>query len=259
MKRIMALLMLCALCLSEAGVAEWEEGLGPEQPYLGVPAVDLSTNLGHILLYPGEKMQAAHYCGALKMYLPREDVAAGSGRLQLYTAAGEKLAELSFSDRDAVTRRPLTEDELEGLKWGGGICFEIRLPESLRLGEGYYVNMDSGCIVTTTGSAVNTSITSKKAWKPSVIGDYGVSGLRYAAPANKLKPEPGDSVTFDLVLGGEARTAVIYSDNDSIDLAERAYTASCTVTGTVLDEALRWGIVFLNGNDEVLTVVELER
>ena len=73
----------------------------------------------------------------------------------------------------------------------------------------------------------------------------------------KLDPEVGDLVTFDLVLGGDATSAVVYSENDSVSIAEPQYTQSCTITGTVTDANLDLGVAFLNSSSNVVGVVTL--
>lgn len=72
----------------------------------------------------------------------------------------------------------------------------------------------------------------------------------------KLTPEVGDLVTFDLVIGGDVTSAVVYSENDSVTFDEPQYTQSCTVTGTVTDTNLDLGVAFLNGSD-VVNVITL--
>ena len=275
-KRLILFLMLLMLCAASAQAAEWPEGRSPAKPYEGVPEVDLSDTMGYIMLAPRGKVPAEHFCDRLEMYLPREDVNQGGGSLRLYAAAdGQLVEEISFQDPRAVIRRPLTEEELQGLMWGGGVCFEVRLSASLKLNAGYYVDMDEACIVVEGGGPVSPPVHAKDAWTPVAAGDYGVSELRRQRPAPEEGAEAaaetesadaqapaqaaGDTFSFDLVLGGEAASAVIYSDNDSVDIAEREYTESGPVAGTLLSDQARWGVVFLNADHEPLVLVDCSR
>jgi len=72
----------------------------------------------------------------------------------------------------------------------------------------------------------------------------------------KYNPVTGDKIHFDLVLGGDAKTAVVFSENDSVFFDKLDYTESCSVTGTATKDELDWGVVFLDENDEVLQVIK---
>ena len=72
----------------------------------------------------------------------------------------------------------------------------------------------------------------------------------------KYHPVTGDKIHFDLVLGGDAKTAVVFSENDSVDFKQLDYTESCALTGTVTKDELDWGVVFLDDKDEVLRVIK---
>ena len=72
----------------------------------------------------------------------------------------------------------------------------------------------------------------------------------------KYHPVTGDRIHFDLVLGGDAKTAVVFSENDSVDFKQLDYTESCALTGTVTKDELDWGVVFLDDKDEVLRVIK---
>jgi len=132
------------------------------------------------------------------------------------------------------------------------------------------------------------------AWVPVLSSDYGVSGLFYAAPVEtpeeapqeeaaeeaaeeeapaaeeapaeeeeapqlvpKLDPEVGDIFCFDLRLGGDAKSAVLFTENDSVMFDAIEFTQSGPVTGSVTGEDLNWGIVFLNENGDPVEVVRL--
>lgn len=72
-------------------------------------------------------------------------------------------------------------------------------------------------------------------------------------------PGVGDIIHFDLLLGGDAKIAVVYSGNDSAHFDEIEYTQSGTVTGTVTKDELEWGVVFLNEEGEQVGYVDCKR
>lgn len=283
MKKLMALILVCVFCMATAYAAEWAEGLSPAQPYSGVPAVNLDEMIGHMTLFPNanHKIPAQRFCDVLEMYFPREDIELGEGNLTLYDDQGE-VCTISFSDPDSVEVRPLEEVELDGLLWGSGCCVEIFLPCSLKFDTNYYVLMDEGCLTAGGGKVKSPQIANEKAWIPQVVTeDYGISGLYYSAPADepaegeeaaeekeaedtagpvayKKKPEVGDTITFDLVMGGDAKYAVMYTENGSVFFETLEYTESGTVTGSVIGEELDWGVVFLDENGEVLDILDLK-
>ena len=72
----------------------------------------------------------------------------------------------------------------------------------------------------------------------------------------KYNPVTGDKIHFDLVLGGDAKTAVIFSENDSVLVSQQDYTESSPVTLTITKDELDWGVVFLNDKDEVIQAIK---
>ena len=296
MKKLMAILMIFALFVSAACAAEWPEGRSAAQPYAGVPEVDLTQTLGYTMVYPRPKLPAHLYCDALEFYLPREDIKTNEGILTLYSAEGEVLAQVDFADETVAGVRKLNDTELEKLLWGGGVCVYARLPKSLEFGKSYYVMMDEKCFTSEDGGVFSLAISDAEAWTPVLEGDYGVSGLYYsAAPVipepeepeegeegdeeeteetpepteipeeeegeieYKLQPEKGDRITFDLVLGGDATTAVIFSENDSVWFDTLEYTESSHVVGSITKKDLNWGVVFLTDRGEVVDSLFLGR
>ena len=268
MKKIIAAILACMLLASSAYAAEWPAGRSAAKPYEGTAEVDLTTTMGYILLHPRlNVMPAIHFCDTLTLYLPREDVKLAAGKLHLYSGRNE-IASFDFADESHVCLRKLTEAELDQLMWGGGVCIEIFLDVSLKIGENYHVLMDEGCFTTEDGTLRSLQITNPEAWKPVVEGDYGVSSLYYAkapaegqaqsaAPSYVIHPMTGDTISFELLMGGDAKYAVIYSDNNSVSFEQPEYTESGIVTGTVTDDDVKWGIVFLNEGGEPLDVVRL--
>lgn len=71
----------------------------------------------------------------------------------------------------------------------------------------------------------------------------------------KYNPVKGDRIHFDLVLGGDATSAVLYSENNSVFFKQPEYTESGAVSGTITGDDMFWGVVFLNDNGEVLDYV----
>ena len=76
------------------------------------------------------------------------------------------------------------------------------------------------------------------------------------APAEpKYNPVNGDRIHFDLLLGGDATSAVMYSENNSVFFDTQEYTESGAVTGTITGDEMFWGVVFLDENGAVLDYV----
>lgn len=258
MKRWIALMLLVVLTFPAAALAaSWEGGRSPSQPYIGVPEVDLETTLGYMMFYPNSTMPAEHFCKKLMVYLPRRDVKAGKGQLFLCSEESGEELRFNFNDEKYVRLRDMTEEELGSLLWGDGVCFEITLPESLKLGAGYFVNMERGCIVTSNGRVTNNSIGGTDSWAFTLLGDYGAGELRYRRQVKEeeyetvLTPTKGNEVIFELILGGEAKMAALYCWDDTMAFDSVTLKESGTVVGQVLDENPAWGIVFMDedGNE----------
>ena len=274
MKKLVALILVCLLCMATtAFAAEWAEGLSPAKPSNLKPAVDLKTTVGYWLPFPRSGLPAERYCDVLELYMPNPDVALGEGTATLWNADGE-VATIDFANPDQVEMRDLEEEELQIMHWGCGVCIEMHLPVSLVFDETYYVTMDEGTITSNGGKTKSMQIPytdqlplEEQYWTPSVTGDFGVGGLYYsAAPAEptdeteeeaaepaeeaeeatveyKLKPAKGDVVNFDVILGGDAKTAVMYSENNSVYFETLEFTENSHVTGTVVEDDVHWGVV----------------
>ena len=280
MKKAAIILAACLMSAGTVHAAGWENGLSAAQPYAGVPEVNLDETMGYIMLYPREKMPAEGFCGALEIYLPREDIKAGSGKVTVYDEDGE-YGSVDFSDPNAVVIRPLDEDEQKGLMWGGGTCVEIHLPVSLNLGGTYHVTMDEGCFTAADGKIASLGVTGDETWVPVINGDFGINSLYYSAADQEgetedsvptedadadaeeeedveyvLKPKAGDMVTFDVVLGGDATAAVVFSENGSVEFTQMEFKEDTKARGYIVNNDVSWGIVFLNGNGDVLNVFD---
>ena len=262
MKRIIAWALVMVLAMTgTAMAAEWEEGLGPNKPYTGEPEIDLETKLGYVMFYPQTDAPVENACQRLYIYLPREDVTAGDGTLYLFTDEDGEIWSVAMNDAEAILQRSINEAELIGLLWGSGMCFEVLLPRTLELGKTYYVNLSRGCIVTDNG--VENPQIGETAWKFTVEGDYGVSGMEYrrlltdgSYEEQILNPEIGDEIRFDLVLGGDAAMAAIYKYHDSVDFVTTTFSESCEVIGEVTSEEPVWGVIFLDAAGNQLNRVE---
>lgn len=290
MKRLVALILVCVFCMATAYAAEWPEGLSPAKPSNLKPEVDLTQTVGYWLMYPRTGLTVDRYCDVLEIYLPNPDIALGEGTATLWNADGE-VAVIDFANEDQVELRDLEEVELESLHWGSGVCVEMHLPVSLKFGEAYYVTMDGGTLTSNNGAVKSMPIPYSKDvpleeqyWTPSVGGDFGISELCYfvtpeaeepaeeaeeaeaaegeepaeveEAPVEaKYNPGKGDSLHFDLVLGGDAKIAVMDSQNGSVVFDTPEYSESAHVHGTIVDDDLNWGVVFLNEAGEVVDYV----
>jgi len=303
MKRLLAVVLVCLLCATNALAAEWAEGLGPDQPLPGVPKIDLSKEMGYDYTYPSAKLKVKYFCNVLEIYLPREDIELGEGHAHLYDSTDTEIVDIDFANPDQVELRVQQENELVAKKWGSGVCIEMHLPVSLKFNESYYVLMDLNCFTAGENHVSNYDLTEKTQWTPVLESDFGIEGLFYftppappeeeegeaaeaveeapeetveenpfeksmvseeAAPVEeeeelgepKYNPVTGDKIHCDLVLGGDAKTAVIFSENDSVLVSQQDYTESSPVTLTITKDDLDWGVVFLNDKDEVIQAIK---
>ena len=260
MKRLTAICMVLLLMLTTtAFAADWEEGLGPSQPYSYLRKVDFSETIGYMMFHPNDKMSVAG-AKTLFIYLPREDVTLNSagGELVLRSTDQGEEFRASINNAERVNLRPMIESELDGLLWGSGVCVEITLPVSLRLGTTYFVDMDANCIVDEANEIGNPAFKSDNEthWRFETIGDYGVNQMEYRRPDGNDgyttvtgKAQAGDEVRFDLVLGGAAKSATLYTLStvdgaETIKFPPQVFTESCEIIAEVLGEDPAWGVLF---------------
>ena len=264
MKRLMVfVLVVLMLCAGMAQAAEWRDGLSASQPYVGVRPVDLNEHLGYMMFYPSANMKAEYACQRLFIYLPREDVRAGSGMLYLCSVEdNQQIWSTAMNNTAVVEQRAITEEELNGLLWGSGTCFEVVLPKSLEFGKNYFVNMERNCIVSNDGKVDNPEVGGTDAWSFTLEGAFGVSGMEYRRMQPDgtylegiTNPQAGDQIRFDLVLGGNATMAAVYAFN-GVDFQTTSYTVSCEVLGTVEAEFPMWGVMFLDAQGNEVDRVE---
>ena len=202
MKKLIAMVLAGILALGGACMAAaWPEGLGPAQPYSKYPAVDLAQSMGYIINYPTVKLPVVGFCDILEIYLPREDLQVGTGLLTVYEVIpgmeDQIFCMVNFADPNCVRIRKLTEQEMDSLMWGSGMCVEMHLSKSLEFGDrvhSYYVLMEEGCFTANYGTVRSISITAHDAWTPVISGQFGISGLCYVDAPFEPKvlgtPEP---------------------------------------------------------------------
>lgn len=262
MKKVCALILALMLCAGIAQAEGWQGDLSPARPYTGLPEVNQSENFGYMMFYPNEVMSAANGCARLFLYVPREDVKIGSGTFYLYTEEDGEVLQFAVENEGAVIQREIDSVELDAMLWGGGTCFEFVLPRSLELGKTYFANMTRGCLVTEDG-VDSPELGGADAWRFDVTGAYGVSGMEYRHPfidgsyeEGVQSPKAGDEIRFDLVLGGDAVTAVVYGYDASVDFKETTIESEGEVVGRVNAENPQWGVVFLDAQGNAIGQVE---
>ena len=279
MKKLIAVILVCLVCLTTALAAEWPEGTSPAKPMKLKPEVDLDKSVGYWLLFPRKGLPAEIFCDVLELYLPNPDIQLGQGTATLWNADGE-VCVIDFADADHVELRELEESELEDMHWGCGVCVELHLPISLKFGEDYYVTMDEGTLVTHDGAVKSMPIPhsdkvgiTEQYWTPTVASDYGISGLYYSAPETddagteetaedeaiqpKYNPVKGDTINFDVVLGGDAKIAVMVSEDNSVYFDTMEFHENGHVTGTVVGDAPNWGVVFADEDGTPVDYIQM--
>ena len=104
---VMALALLGGALASAESAATCSNGQSPQQPYKGVPPVDLTKKLGYMVLDPLNNENVSTAINSLVIYLPRTDVQAGDGSLRLYEKGVKApIQEVSFADSARVTAAP---------------------------------------------------------------------------------------------------------------------------------------------------------
>lgn len=254
MKRLTAIFLVLLLLFSATALATgWEEGLGPNQPYSKQPAVDFEKTIGYMMFAPNEKMSVAA-AQRLFIYLPRQDVALNSNGGNLVIRSSDKGEEyrIGINDSNYINFRPMIEQELNDLMWGEGVCVEITLPVSLRLGCTYYVDMDERCIIDEARQIGNPVIKSSNdgGWHFTMLSDYGVNELSYLRDGETVvgTAQAGDTARFDVVLGGAAKSAVLYANDTKIVFPadKMLILDSCTVEAEVTGEDPVWDVLFFD-------------
>ena len=263
MKRLIALcLALMLLYAVPASAAQWPEGRSASKPYAGSPEADFTKTVGYMMFYPRTGVEVVGGLRTLFVYLPREDVKAGDGELTLRSDEDKATWTVAFSDTDHVRQRDMIEEELVGLMWGGGTCFEITLPVSVSLNRHYYVDLGRDCIISNDNTVSNPELPGEKSWYFSTEADYGVSEMEYRRALSSggydsgiVAPQAGDEIRLDVVLGGEATMAVLYQYKGA-DFGQTTFMESGEAIGTVTAEDPDWGVLFFNASGEQVGVVQ---
>lgn len=265
MKKLIALILACLICLTTAYAAEWREGLSPEKPSTHMEKVDFKETLGYFVMWPTAKFPALRFCDVLEIYLPRDDIQLGEGTITLCDDDGE-VAVMDCADPAQVELRPLEEIELSDHMWGCGCCLEVHLPVSLEFDKSYYVLMDEGVLTDPVNGTKSLPLTDARQWNPLLQDEFGIGGLTYRTAAAEGEegeitavPEVGGTIQFNLKLGGNAKEAVIFTENDSVYFEPFQFTESGVVTGTVTDADVGWGIIFLDEEGKQLDMLTLKQ
>lgn len=262
MKKFLAICMILMLCVASASAAEWPEGCSPARPYQNSPEIDLETQMGYMMFYPNTQMGVAGGGRMLFIYLPREDVVAGPGLVHVRTEDRGEEWSVALNDTEHVNQRAMLEQEKINLMWGSGMCFEITLPTSLRLGTTYYIDLDTRCIEAgekITNPAIKGD--SQNGWKFATDSAIGVNEMCYrrakadGSYETVLKPTAGDEIRFDLVVNEEVAMAVIYTEANAM-FEVTNFTESCEVIGTVTGDDPIWSVLFLDAAGNPLAWVE---
>ena len=263
MKRLIALcLALMMLYAVPASAAQWPEGRSAAKPYEGVPEADFTKTVGYMMFYPKTGVEVVGGLRTLFVYLPREDVKAGNGELTLRSDEDRSTWSVAFSNTDYVHQRPMIEEELVGLVWGGGTCFEIALPVSVSLNRHYYVDLARDCIISNDNKVSNPELSGDSSWHFSTEADFGVSEMEYRRALSNggydsgiVTPAVGDEIRLDIVLGGEATTAVLYQYSGA-DFGVTTFTQSGEAIGTVTAEDPDWGVLFFDASGNQVGIVQ---
>ena len=252
MKRLIAFCMALLLLFSATALADWGAGLSPNKPSEKVREVDFEQTLGYMIFAPNGVMTMA-YTKTLFIYLPRDDISINRDNGLTVTVRSSnpdvEPVTVAMSDEEAVRIRSLVPAELDSLMWGCGTCIEIELPVSLRLDCTYYVDMSDRVIMDEVREIGNDAFTSSgtENWFFTLLGDYGVSELTYlnAAQEPVYKPVAGDTVRFDLVLGGAAKSATLVPQGMiTFDVFDPTVTESGEITATIEEDFPHWMIIF---------------
>ncbi len=243
------------LCLGQ-GLAEafpaWSNGQSPQQPYAGVPPVDLTQKLGYMVLDPLNNEDLAVAPNALRIYLPRADVQAGEGEIRLYEKGAESpLSVIEFADADRVTISPIDAETLDWLFWESGVFFTVRLDNTLNVDQAYSVSLDENCILAPAYGVGNSALDGEKGWSFTMSDAPGVVKLeRSGADA----PKVGDSVSVQVKLNGDAVSAMIFSDSERVLCDDEPLTESGVLTARY-DQAgaARWGVALTDETGQILS------
>lgn len=259
MKKLLVLCLAAMLLGSIAFAAAWDEGLGPNKPYVGTPEVDFNETIGYMMFFPINGSNIDVRVDTLTIYMPREDVDIAEGTLYLYRN-GDQLAEEIAVSAETVTVRPMLEDELEALMWGCGTAFDFKLADPLEINSNYLVQLTEGAIVSDGYAAVSPAIAGEDAWVFNTVTANYIEDLSYnRLVEGKDVPEQvdtvavGDFASFDIVLGEDAAYAVIFANAGLIVPSANYFEANAAATVNFpANGTVEWGVAFFDAEDELV-------
>ena len=265
MKRFIVICLAIMMLCTNAFAAEWAEGLSPNKPYQGTPAVDFNETIGYMMLYPvnGDNINGGEL--VLKIYLPREDVQAGEGTLKLKSKEDGTVEEVEVSAETFVAR-PMNEEELNAMMWGSGTVFEITMTKPIDINRNYYVELSEGAIVSPDYEAVSPDIKRKDAWYFDTMTINYIDKLTYnRVVEGKDKPQKvetvqaGDTAEFKIVMDEETAYAVIFCDSGLI-VPETNYFEEGTETTIQfpVEGTVEWGVAFFDSEDYLVYIHRIE-
>ncbi|NLF29243.1 MAG: hypothetical protein GX592_15230 [Clostridiales bacterium] len=255
--RILAIMMALALLggalTSAESAATWSNGQSPQQPYKGVPPVDLTKKLGYMVLDPLNNENVDTAINSLIIYLPRTDVQAGDGALRLYEKGVKApIQEVSFADSARVTVAPIDADTLAWLFWESGVQFTVAIDNSLDGDKTYTASLDPNCIVAPEYGVGNSELNGAKGWTFTTKVTSGVLKLKRSGQAI---PRVGDSVAVEVRMGEGAASAMIFSGSDALTSEDEPLTQSGTLTGHYAKEGpVDWGVALMDASGQFISI-----
>lgn len=260
MKRIFIICFVMIMLCTTASAAVWQEGRGPEKPYSRVPEVDFNKTVGYMIMTPVKGSTVIPGTDILQIFMPRDDVQAHEGTLTLYNKTTKAKAEIGFAS-EAVTARPMTEEELESLLWGCGTVFEIKLEKGLEPNCEYYVELSEGCIKSPDYEPVSQEYVGKDNWVFNTKTDNVVKNLKYyheqdgrEKTVNATNVKTGDKAKFSVVISGDAVMAAVYYTTGAIEPGDYWFSESGD-SYVVFPQSgeVSWGVVFMNAEGGVVS------
>jgi hypothetical protein len=244
-----------AVAPEEAAAREveiWSNGQSAEQPYAGVPPVDLTEKLGYMMLNPINNSNVDAPLNTLRIYLPRTDVAGGEGALKLYESGiRAPLEEIPLADVSRVTLEPIDEDSLAWLYWESGVCFTVKLSRTLDIDKAYTISIDENAIVVPEYDIGNPMMEGRTGWSFTTQADTGVTRVHSSGGDT---PKVGDVLTVDVKYGGAGISAAIYSDSDAIEFDADLPDEEGTLHARYAQAGeVEWSVVFVGESGEVLS------
>lgn len=260
MKKLLALVLVLAMCAcASAMAAEWAEGLGPQKPYAASPEIDFNESFGYMMFLPVNGQWVAPGTSTLSIFLPREDIQVGEGELKLFSKEDGQMEEIAVS-AETLVQRAMTEAELEGLVWGSGTVFEVKLANPLEPNKHYYVQLSKGSIVSPDFEVASPALSGKKAWTFSTeVESYveSVSFLRVVEgeeePTVVENPMVGDTAKVSIVLGEDAAAAALYCNAGTFSTEETYFEESAETTLYFpANGEVEWGVIFMDAEGKLV-------